>query len=296
MSTYIASLYILLVGVLLFTLALIVWRTVQTRRAPLALCLFCVLPVSHIFMLYSFSFAEWSMFWLIGLLLGLTAIVALLVYTLLQERMAAHWEEMQETRRRIELEKSYRKAIAQRRQELGIIQSEFAEAIAGITQSVRDGADAEARDSIFAFSTKLNRTKGKTYCAVPVINAVLTQKESDCQQAGIDLVVDLQLPDPLDVRPLHLCSILGNMLDNAIVACRQIPNPDKALIRLTSIIDGDYLLVKVTNPASKPAKKPAPRRPYGLQILAEIAKEYDGDFLGGYRDGTFTAIISLAIR
>jgi signal transduction histidine kinase len=289
-------LYILLALILAVALAATIRLAIRTKRAPLSLCLFCVLPVSQIFMLYSVSFAEWSVFWLLGLLLGLLAIATLLVYTMLQERMTAKWEEMQETRRRVELEKSYSEAVAHSRQDLEKICREFSGIIEDVAALTRPDDETGMFAGLSAFAEKINRTKGKAYCTIPVINAVLTQKENDCRAAGIELAVDLRLPDTLDIKPLHLCSIFGNMLDNAIAACEKTTDTNKPLIRLASIIDGDYLLVKVTNPSVKPAKKRAPGRHYGLQILTGLAKEYGGDFHSSWREGIFTAIMSLEIR
>lgn len=296
MSTYIVSLHILLAGVLAIAIGGAVWLAIQTKRLPLALGLFCVLPVSQIFMLHSLSSDGWAVSWLLGLLLGLAAIVALLVYTALQERMAARWAKTQETHRQIELERSYHAAEEQRQKDLAKIRREFGGIIEGIVGLTASGKEAGVNDGISALAEHMKQAKGHTYCTIPVINAVLAQKESDCRQAGIALAVDLHLPDTLGVKPMHMCSILVNMLDNAIAACEKMPDGNKPQIRLASVIDGDYLLVKVTNPANKPPKRNTTRHHYGLQILTELAREYGGDFQGSWREGVYTAIMSLLVR
>jgi sensor histidine kinase regulating citrate/malate metabolism len=93
---------------------------------------------------------------------------------------------------------------------------------------------------------------------------------------------------------MHLCSVFSNMLDNAIAACVKAQSRDKPLIRLSSIVDGDYLIVKTTNPSEKPNSKAAPGRGYGLRILSELAERYGGNFQCHYREGVFTALASLS--
>jgi hypothetical protein len=66
------------------------------------------------------------------------------------------------------------------------------------------------------------------------------------------------------------------------------------VIRLSSITDGDYLIVKTTNPSVAPPRGPSKGRGYGMRILSELAARYDGDFQCRYRDGVFMALASLA--
>jgi sensor histidine kinase regulating citrate/malate metabolism len=125
----------------------------------------------------------------------------------------------------------------------------------------------------------------------------LTKKENDCAVAGIVLSVDLNLPDTLAVEPMHLCSVFSNILDNAIAACRRIQNADKPVIRMFSIVDGDYLIIKTTNPSDRPGRNPASERGYGTRILSELAEQYGGGFQCHYREGVFTVLVSLlAVR
>ena len=50
------------------------------------------------------------------------------------------------------------------------------------------------------------------------MNAVLNAKDSD-----ISYQFQIDLEDAPAIEDIDLCSLLGNTLDNAIVACRAIP-------------------------------------------------------------------------
>jgi signal transduction histidine kinase len=292
MSSVIILLNILLISLLLIAAVIVIWRVASTRRAPTSLCLFFILPVGQLFMLYSFSFEQWSLYWLFGVLLGLVANILLLTYTISQERKTAALEELRETRYRIELEKSHYEIVAERIGELEKMCTDFNAKLEAVANLARSGEDAIARDSIAALAERINRTKENPYCNIPVINAILTEKEKDCAAAGIVLSVDLKLPDALTVEPMHLCSIFSNILDNAIAACRKIQGMDKPVIRLSSLTDGDYLVIKSVNPSVAPTK-PAPGRGYGTRILTELAAKYDGDHISEYKNGVFTVLLSL---
>jgi len=292
MSAVVLLLNIVLILISVTAVGIILWRVVSTRRVPIFICLFLILPAGQLFMLYSFSFDEWSVYWLLGLIFGFAANVLLLIYTISQEKKIAAEEELRETRHRIELEKSHYEAVDERREELDKIRKDFNKKLETVAGFARSGEDEKARESISALTEKINRTKENPYCVIPVINAVLTEKENNCAAAGIELSVDLNLPNALAVEPMHLCSIFSNILDNAISACMKTQRADKPVIRLSTLTDGDYLFIKALNPSAEP-KKPAPGRGYGTQILQELAKQYDGDFQSNYRDGMFTAMVSL---
>ncbi|MDR1060499.1 MAG: GHKL domain-containing protein [Clostridiales bacterium] len=356
MSAAVLFLNVALVLLLAAAAGIALWRAVRARHVPVYLCMFLILPVGQLFMLRSFSFEGWSAYWLFGLLLGLASNVLLLVYAISQEKKTAAQDELQETRHRIELEKSHYEAVEQRREELDGMRRDFGEKLEAVARLVRAGEDDEARESISALAENLSRTKENPYCAIPVINAVLTKMENDCAAAGIALSIDLNLPNALAIEPMHLCSVFCNILDNAISACRELQGAGAAagkragadadervgvgmgadagvgagvgayvigagadacayagsgagaaayasagtgagaarpVIRLSSIMDGDYLIIKTTNPAKKPGRRPAPGRGYGLRILSELTKQHGGDFQWHYRDGTFTALASL---
>jgi signal transduction histidine kinase len=292
MSAAVVFLNIALIMVLVAAVVIILWRVISARRFPVFINLFLIMPVGQLLMLHSFSFDEWSLFWLFGLFSGLAANILLLIYTISQEKKTAAIEELRETRHKIELEKSHYEAVEKHREELDAIRKIFNEKLELIAVLARFGGDDEARESISAFAEKIDRTKENKYCVIPVINAVLSQKDSECRAAGIILSVDLILPDTLVVEPMHLCSILSNILDNAIAASLKVKSTDKPVIRLSSLTNGDYLFIKAVNPSTEP-KKAAPGRGYGLKIISELTKQYGGDFQSNYRDGIFTVVASL---
>jgi len=57
--------------------------------------------------------------------------------------------------------------------------------------------------------------------------------------------------------------------------------------------DGDYLFIKAINPSKEPSKKPVAGRGYGSRILSDLASRYGGDYRAEYKDGVFTATVSL---
>jgi len=287
----------ILTGLLLVFIAavvgIVIWRRVVSKRFSVPIILFLILPVGQSFMLYSFRFTSWSVYWLIGVLMGLLADILLLIFAIAQEKKTAAEDELKELQHRMDLEKSYYMTVQSRREQLAEIRRTFSKQLETVSGFAGNDKDDRAREMIAVLANQIKGTQENSYCAIPVVNAILTEKEKSCEASCIGLCVDLDLPDPFTVSPIHLCSIFSNILDNAITACQQLQSAARPVIRLSSLVDGDYLFIKATNPSDKPNPKPAPGRGYGLRILSELSKRYGGDFQSNYRDGVFTTIVSL---
>ena len=293
MSVFIWLLTIVLIIFIIVAIVIMILRIISTKRLPFFILLFLILPVGQLFMLHSFRYETWSAFWLAGVFLALLADILLLIYAISQEKKTAVEEELKEARHTMVLEKSHYESALERREELAEIRRDFNEKLEAVTKLVGRGRDESARQYIANLAGKINQTAEGAYCNIPVVNAVLTEKGKECALAGIELIVEISLPKALAVSPMHLCSIFSNILDNAIAACKKAQNKDKPVIRLSSLIDGDYLFVKAVNPSDRPGQRPISGRGYGLRIISELAKQYEGGLQTNYRDGQFTAIVTL---
>ena len=68
------------------------------------------------------------------------------------------------------------------------------------------------------------------------------------------------------------------------------------MIRLAARTAGNYLIIKCENPPAEAPGRIPEGTGYGLKILQDMAKRYEGDFRTDYRDYLFTAQLSLRFR
>ena len=219
--------------------------------------------------------------------------IALLHYVVSLENKAALEEELRSTRHAMELEQIHYKSVEERREELARIRHDFNNQLAAIGYLIRMEETADAEKMIRQLSEDIEDTRENPYCAIPVVNAVLSEKEVVCREKDILLQTELDIPYTLSVEPLHLCSIFANLLDNAIRGAEECGRKPSS-ISLTSAVAGDYLLIKTVNPANPP-QTPKPGHGYGSRILAELAEQYEGSFQSSYENGVYTAVVSLLI-
>lgn len=230
-----------------------------------------------------------EIFMAINICIFFTICGAVLV-SLNQAEKDAIGKELAEIRRISELERTHYASLEARREELARIRHDYQNVINSVSHLLHAGAVREAEEVLTELSSRVAETRETPFCTIPVINAVLTEKQQQCRENDIIFQTDLLLPASLAIENLDLCSAFSNLMDNAIRAC--IPIPDSKITLSCRAVQG-YLVIKCVNPSNHaPGGKPEGTG-YGLKILKDIASRYRGDFFTEYKNGVFTAQLSL---
>ncbi len=111
-------------------------------------------------------------------------------------------------------------------------------------------------------------------------DAILNSKLSLAAEKQIQVKAEAKIPVSLSVSELDLCIVIGNLLDNAIDACRELP-VEQRLIRVYMEMKGNYLYMVVTNTAAGAKKhsfSTTKGEGHGLGIsrVDSIVKKYGG--------------------
>lgn len=128
---------------------------------------------------------------------------------------------------------------------------------------------------------------GVPFCGNAVVNALLTAKQRLMDASGIPFRAAVALSGRTPFDDLDLCSIFGNVLDNAIEACRDLDNISRSPIRLESFESGGYYTIRCQNrcrrrPSVLPngrlqsGKRAAGEHGLGMLITEEITQKYGG--------------------
>lgn len=79
------------------------------------------------------------------------------------------------------------------------------------------------------------------------INAILQDCSARAGTAGIEFEALAPVPKEISVTEIDLCTLLMNMLDNAIEACKKQPDGEKRYIRFKAEIKHGFLAVRCEN-------------------------------------------------
>lgn len=128
-------------------------------------------------------------------------------------------------------------------------------------------------------------------------DAILNSKLSLAAEKGIPMKAEAKIPVSLSVSELDLCIIIGNLLDNAMEACMELP-PEKRLIRLYMEMKGNYLYLALTNTAGGRKKKSfrttkGEGHGLGLARVDAAVKKYGGYVTRASEDEAFSTEILL---
>ena len=138
---------------------------------------------------------------------------------------------------------------------------------------------------------------------ISAVDAILNEKLYEAQAKAITTSFDVVNLDKNNIKPLDLCIILSNALDNAIEANEKIENPDERYIKLKIHGNEAFCVLSVSNPANgAPVKdktgfltsKPdAENHGFGLKSIKSAVQKYKGEMLCKCEDGVFTLVIRL---
>ena len=125
------------------------------------------------------------------------------------------------------------------------------------------------------------------------VDAIINTKLTYAQEISIDVVsrIDANLPK---LREIDYCTLLGNLLDNAIEASKDSIVQPEMIVEMRSADDKLTVCVKnridasvlTKNPKLKTSKQDSNAHGFGIPTIREIAEKYDGtaDF---YEDNGF---------
>jgi len=155
---------------------------------------------------------------------------------------------------------------------------------------------SELKQFADGLSSELPAVAGLLNSGNRTVDAVVSLRLMDAKRNGIGFTTKLYLPEKCPLSDLALSALVGNILDNAIEACRKLP-PDKAevefeikpwkqmlFIHCVNSSDGRYLYGDNTygNRSLLTTKKSA-QHGYGIRRIREIVDEAGGtcDFVPG---------------
>ncbi len=135
---------------------------------------------------------------------------------------------------------------------------------------------------------------------------LINSKAAAAEADGIRFQAQVEFPRRTNIRSVDLCAILGNLLDNAIEAARQVPDPSGRTVALTIRRIHQMLVIKVENSFSsvpvqengelKTTKTEGGLHGWGLKSAQTAAEKYDGMVQAGVSGEVFRAVATLSYQ
>lgn len=141
-------------------------------------------------------------------------------------------------------------------------------------------------------------------CGNDVINAVMNHAIKQARANAVEVEFQIVVPPELPYRETDLCSLLSNLMDNAIEASVR-SGVERPTVCVNIRPQQDYLFLRVTNPAAgEAAGQPALRTTkadkrlhgYGTKIIRRVAEQYEGSAKFQVQDGRFIVDVMLSLE
>ena len=133
-------------------------------------------------------------------------------------------------------------------------------------------------------------------------DAILNSKLSVAKKMNVELNVKANIPEALPMSDVELCSVLGNMLDNALEACGKLPEKERFMRVYIGKLKGQ-LYLSVQNSAGKVRKEKGAylstkegEHGYGLFRIDRVAKKYGGYVNRQNEEGVFATELLIPLQ
>ena len=136
------------------------------------------------------------------------------------------------------------------------------------------------------------------------LDAILSSKVSIARKNDIEVNCTAKVPDELKISDVHLCAIVGNLLDNAIEACEKITEgSEPRFIRIYIGLFKSQLYISVSNSTCEKHRRRLSElvtsklgeHGFGLRRIDKLAEKYDGYVNRKNEPGIFATEVMLPL-
>lgn len=133
------------------------------------------------------------------------------------------------------------------------------------------------------------------------LDSILNYKLYEANKIGIEVSLNLNVPEKLNFQPIDIVIIIGNLIDNAIEAASKLEGSKK--IEVSIEFSRNVLYISVINPFNgeislsnkelKTTREDKANHGLGLQSVKKSLEKYDGTISLSHTDGEFCAVVLL---
>ena len=171
-------------------------------------------------------------------------------------------------------------------------------------QLLEEGNSEDAKMYINEISKPISALEKITWTGMDVVDVVINSKLQMMKEKGIQADINVEFPANTGIMPNDMCTILANLLDNAIEATEKVDG-DK-VISLTIRRVNHFVVIKIENPfqgirsksenflsTTKDDKK---MHGWGLPSVRSTVEKYNGTFRYNVEENLFVVNIILYFR
>lgn len=215
------------------------------------------------------------------LLVLLTLLTFAMIYFILRDQLRIRRYEQTEKLLSVQVKSFENTVQAMERSEasLRILRHDMRHYQNVLRELLQNGDTEGAIKLLGGIEQALDQSRPVKYCEEPALNVVLRYFAALAQEAGCHVTTRIRLSKPLPVAAADLCIVLANALENAINACKQVPEGERE-VKITLVDDPAFALGVYNTHAGSialddglPVSRDAGHG-YGVQSIQAIARKH----------------------
>ncbi len=185
---------------------------------------------------------------------------------------------------------------------LHVMRHDYKYHLAAMQKMLSSGYNDDMKDYLETLSSDATDNDIGDYCTSRVLNALLDSFAERCKKEGIDFTVKVILPKS-GIDDYNLCIIIGNLLENAITACRNTPEGSPRYIDLSMRPREDNYGIKAENSYDGNIKyygnnllSTKNSEGLGISSIKSVATRYNGEYVPVWDNEKFSAYVILKLE
>lgn len=272
---------------------IVFWKVVMERERKRSYFLYIIIPLYQTVLLVIFLSQAEVFDWDVAMLgvalltIGIAVnMVTIYLYHNLEQKAEIE-EELTILYQQRQNELNYYRMTEQYIEQMREIRHEFVNQIQTAYLMIQKGGDTElARQLLSDSYERLQNVKLMQYCENPVVNALISAKEQKASANHITFKAKCKTEDIHQMDEIDICSLFGNLLDNAVEACLRMPQDSMRIIELGMWKKGGYQIIQVSNTYQQEhnglelfetSKKDVLNHGYGIKLIEKICLKYSGE-------------------
>ena len=276
-----------------------IWYMTIPFSAVMIICSLFIRPlkyetlfVNNVFRSFLFSIFSFLILWNLLCVIYYQIVMGVLNASRTRERM--RMLEMQESQ--FESQQQYMESFARTRHD-------FRQNILTMKNLFHEGNYEQLGQYIDEYYDALPVPETRQYCSNRALNALLNYYAGKAKENEIPVSFRIDIPQKLSVSDVDLCTIIGNILENAVAASLEIPAEKRSLL-LSVLVQNNRLYIVATNAFSGQVKerngKYLSRRHsgsgIGLKSICASAEKYHGKATFSHSGEEFHSDVMLLLQ
>ncbi len=187
--------------------------------------------------------------------------------------------------KQISIQKEYYDTLSNQMDEIRKINHDIRHFIGTMSMLADEGKFDKLKEFVDDYSEKNRLEQLPLFCKHSIVNSIIGYYFLQAKKDEITFESQCVIDEQVNIADSDLCIVLGNALDNAVSACRQMDQSQSRYVSITSRVMSGYCLVKVCNTYNGQlnmkngqyfSTKRGSSHGYGIRNIQKVIDSYGG--------------------